>query len=170
MKKNQDMINKKYIRSLMALMLVFILVLSFVACGSTEEDSGADENKVSQFGWTEDDIKPDGIFKDMRYEDSKGYFISITEPIGEEGYVAWYNKLFDKTEELADDGSFTVENVTDVDLFLQQTIRNFKNGYNTLYLSWDYTCDGKKINIITMVSNLEATEEALYFYIREREE
>ena len=127
-----------------------------------------DDDAGTLFGWTEDDFKPDDIFADMTYEEGMGYFISTTEPLGAEGFKAWYHKLAAKIEALADDGTYTIANVTDLDEYLAQAVDAYesKTG-SSMYLMWEYTSGGQKIGITTMVVDLERTEEVLYFYIHE---
>ena len=143
-------------KKLFAILLALIMLFALVACGGkdnpappvnddptvSQQDETPDANGESEttpsenvgnsedsalFGWTEDDFKPDDIFADMTYEEGMGYFISTTEPLGAEGFKAWYHKLASKIETLADDGTYTIANVPDLDEYLSQAVEAYES-------------------------------------------
>lgn len=184
-------------KKLLAILLAAIMLLSLAACGNTDnpDPSETDNPGVSQthdqgafepsntpnppsnntsleapwFGWSEDDIKPDTGFAGIEAMDNAGWFISLTEPLTEDTYKAWYAKLVSKIENFADNSEYIIQNVTDLDASLNEAINTFNAGGGALYIMFEYKVGDMTIGVTTGVTNFEDTEDVLYFYLREIE-
>lgn len=121
------------------------------------------------YGWTEDDFKPDNIFGSIRYEEASGWYITTTEPLTIETYRAWYEKMFTKTEELADNGKYDMGNVEDINQLVSAAENVFSQGWGAMDLTWRYSVGGVELAVSTRVLSLEDTEDVIWICISEKE-
>ena len=78
--------------------------------------------------------------------------------------------MVSKTEELADNGKYTLQGIADLEEWLPQAVEAFETGSGgTIYLMWEYETNGTTIGVTTMVKNFEDTENVMYVYLREVE-
>ena len=136
---------------------------------TTTPDEGNADLEAPLYGWTEDDFKPDGIFGSIRYDEASGWYITTTEPLTIDTYRAWYEKMFAKTEELADDGEYDMGNVEDIDALVSAAENVFSQGWGAMDLTWRYSAGGVELAVSTRVSSLEDTEDVIWIYIDEKE-
>ena len=132
-------------------------------------DEGNAYLEAPLYGWTEDDFKPDNIFGSIRYEETSGWYITTTEPLTIDTYRAWYEKMFAKTEELADGGEYDMGNVEDIDALVSAAENVFSQGWGAMDLTWWYSAGGVELAVSTRVSSLEDTEDVIWIYIYEKE-
>ena len=143
--------------------------------GEDEQDNtpapneGNADLEAPLYGWTEDDFKPDNIFGSIRYEEASGWYITTTEPLTIDTYRAWYEKMFAKTEELADDGKYDLGNVEDINQLVSAAENVFSQGWGAMDLTWRYSVGGVELAVSTRVLSLEDTEDVIWICISEKE-
>ena len=132
-------------------------------------DEGNTDLEAPLYGWTEDDFKPDNIFGSIRYVEPSEWYITTTEPLTIDTYRAWYEKMFAKTEELADGGEYDMGNVEDIDQLVSAAENVFSQGWGAMDLTWWYSAGGVELAVSTRVLSLEDTEDVIWIYIYEKE-